>query len=49
MTESDGRSGRRLPPAPTPDTWSAAEASDWDPDEETPEQPTDDGTAEPPG
>ncbi|MBO9553936.1 hypothetical protein [Cellulomonas sp.] len=45
MTESTGSD---LPPAPTPDTWSAAEAADWDPNDETTEQPADKGDAEPP-
>lgn len=29
-----------LPPAPGPDSWSAAEATDWEPDEEKPSDGT---------
>ena len=33
-----------LPPAPGPDSWSAAEAADWDPQDD--ETGSDDGTPE---
>jgi hypothetical protein len=41
------RDGDDLPPVPGPDTWSAGEAADWDPDHSPPEgSPADTGAGE---
>ncbi|GEK23444.1 hypothetical protein [Cellulomonas xylanilytica] len=43
MDKKHDTEGADLPPVPGPDSWSSAEASEWDPDEEA--QPSGDGDA----
>ena len=37
MTSTEKRDSGELPPVPGPDSWSPAEAADWDPDDEAPD------------